>query len=267
MKNYIFAARQLSGMMVFILVILFWFTLFFGVPVYADPVWEKDLLLTEEYRNLISETTRELDTLKEDLEWLELKIMDRNYLEQSVPSRLYTSVLFKKNRMDALEKKLQHYNKCLEKIAAKRPLAQVALIEQMKKNKIFNWFELVQDQNYLEIKTTLPILFASGSAVVTGDYDAFLTKVAAFVKDYRVWIIVDGFADTDPINTQQFPSNFELGAIRAANVVHALVDKGVDPTVFKVASTGRYRFPDARHMSEKKALERYINITILFETT
>ncbi len=44
-------------------------------------------------------------------------------------------------------------------------------------------------------------------------------------KDYT--ISVEGYTDDSPINTPQFPSNWELSTARAASVVRSLIDLGV----------------------------------------
>ena len=45
------------------------------------------------------------------------------------------------------------------------------------------------------------------------------------------WIIqVEGHTDKRPIQTLQFPSNWELSTARASTVVNFLISKGVDPS-------------------------------------
>ncbi|MDA3787995.1 MAG: OmpA family protein [Desulfobacula sp.] len=282
MKHCISKAWQISWMVCLALI-----PGLFTFPAFAGTSLEKDIVLIREYQDRISLTSREIYELKENLEWLELKITRMNNFETRVPPHLYESVSYKKLRINTLEQTRQSYTDCLKKITSRMPVQKTIplettknssveqetenLIDQVKTSGLLDWFVVISDQNpdpkTLKIKTSLPILFASGSAVIPKAYDPFLKKVSSFIKDYKVWIVVDGFADEDPIKTKQFPSNLELGAIRAANVVHALVSHGLSPSVFKVASTGEYRFPTARKRSAQKAVERYVNITISFETS
>jgi chemotaxis protein MotB len=127
-----------------------------------------------------------------------------------------------------------------------------------------DWLDVVKDQDRYRIENRLPLLFASGSARIANEYDIFLDNLALVLKDCPMNVFVDGYADIDPINTTKYPSNFELGAVRAANVVHALIKKGMDPSMFKIGSTGRYRFA-GHEASEWKALERHVNITVVLE--
>jgi chemotaxis protein MotB len=74
-------------------------------------------------------------------------------------------------------------------------------------------------------------MFAPGSAQILESGIALLDRVAQMVTfmgydDYRVE--VQGHTDDIPINTVQFPSNWELSAARAA-AVRFLVSRGVEP--------------------------------------
>ncbi|MBF0257545.1 MAG: OmpA family protein [Desulfamplus sp.] len=125
------------------------------------------------------------------------------------------------------------------------------------------WLKISSDGSGVQLENLLPILFASGSARLANEYKVFLKRLAQLIKDYDVRIRIDGFADTDRIHTKQYPSNLELGAVRAANIVHELVRNGVRPSIFQIATTGEYRL-DGKVMSDKKILERRAEISIRF---
>ncbi|HKK98630.1 MAG TPA: OmpA family protein [Desulfotignum sp.] len=125
------------------------------------------------------------------------------------------------------------------------------------------WLEVVPHTASVGVETRLPILFSSASAQIPKGYEPFLKNLADLVRDHDVRIVVDGYADTDPINTEAYPSNFELGAARAAAVVRALVRHGVKPQVCKIGSTGQYRF-DAKKQTEWKNLQRHATIAVFF---
>ena len=93
--------------------------------------------------------------------------------------------------------------------------------DAVKKAGLEDWVEVMEsDGSCAKINNTLPILFSSGSAALAKEYKSFLRKLARFLKPYDVKIYVNGYADPDPIHTKKYPSNLELGASRAANVVH-----------------------------------------------
>ena len=126
-----------------------------------------------------------------------------------------------------------------------------------------DWVEINGTGTCLRIETTLPILFPTGSAKVANEYKSFFERLAQFLKPYDVKVLVNGYADTVPIHNEKYPSNFELGATRAANIVHQLVGHGLKPSIFRIESTGKYRFA-AKGMSKQKTLERRAEVTVIF---
>jgi len=137
------------------------------------------------------------------------------------------------------------------------------LKKAVKKAGLNEWVEVVRIDGCVRIQNSLPILFASGKARVVNEYKDFLKKFARFLKPYKVRIIVDGYADKDPIHTAKYPSNLELGATRAANIVHELVRSGVKPSVFKIATTGENRFYPQKPLKQK-LLERRAQVSVIF---
>lgn len=126
-----------------------------------------------------------------------------------------------------------------------------------------DWVELSGAGTCLRLKTTLPILFPTGSAKVAKEYKIFFKKLSTFLKPYDVKVLVNGYADKVPIKTKKYPSNFELGATRAANIVHQMVYYGLKPSIFRIESTGKYRFA-AKNPSQQKSLERRAEVTVIF---
>jgi chemotaxis protein MotB len=81
------------------------------------------------------------------------------------------------------------------------------------------------------------VLFAPGSAELTDqakkELDQVFTalkQIAAKIPPNIKWILqVDGFTDSRPIHTAQFPSNWELSAARAIAVVRFAIADGIPP--------------------------------------
>ena len=137
------------------------------------------------------------------------------------------------------------------------------ITDRIKQTDLGEWFQFTPDTATCAIENTLPILFASGSAAIPKEYKNFLKRLADLVKPFDVRISINGYADPDAIRTKKYPSNFELGATRAANIVHELVKYGVKPSVFQIGTTGKYR-RDAKGMSDKKQLERRTDLKVIF---
>jgi chemotaxis protein MotB len=57
-----------------------------------------------------------------------------------------------------------------------------------------------------------------------------LVKLGALLRDSKLPVRVEGHTDDVPVHTAEFPSNWQLSAVRAANIAQLLVEQaGVDP--------------------------------------
>ncbi|MDO3721591.1 peptidoglycan -binding protein [Marinobacter sp. chi1] len=112
------------------------------------------------------------------------------------------------------------------------------------------------------------LLFASGSAELGPEGQQELDKLAAVLLDVAEsipddldWILrIDGHTDIIPINTPQFPSNWELSTARAVAVVRYLAEQGVPDRRMVAAGFGQY-FPVAEGTSPE-ALQKNRRIEI-----
>lgn len=73
------------------------------------------------------------------------------------------------------------------------------------------------------------LLFASGDARLDPVATHTLENIGAVLAQSDLPLIVEGHTDNTPINTAQFPSNWELSGMRAASVVRVFIDNGVAP--------------------------------------
>ncbi|MCF8044359.1 MAG: OmpA family protein [Desulfarculaceae bacterium] len=142
-------------------------------------------------------------------------------------------------------------------------LDKAALVRHIKKENLEDWVRVVEDGPCLKLDTTLPILFSTGSARIAEEYKPFFERFASFLDTYDVRVLVNGYTDPDPINTEKYPTNFELGAARAANVVHEMVGYGLKPSIFHIGSTAEHRF-EAKGRSQRKSMERKAEVTVIF---
>jgi chemotaxis protein MotB len=93
----------------------------------------------------------------------------------------------------------------------------------------------------LEVEIKTDILFASGVATVDARALPVLEKVADILKPFPNALRVEGHTDDRPISTALFPSNWELSAARAANVVQLFSRSGIDPRRMEVLGLGENR--------------------------
>ena len=90
----------------------------------------------------------------------------------------------------------------------------------------------------------------------------FFRSVELKDKRYRI----EGHTDNTPVAADSvFPSNWELSATRAVNVLHYLADYGVDENKFSVAGYSDTRPKFSNDTAEGRAYNRRVDIIILDE--
>ena len=107
------------------------------------------------------------------------------------------------------------------------------------------------------------ILFDTGKADIKPSAKPIIEKIGEILKTLDTEIQVQGHADDRPINTPEFPSNWELSTKRATNVVKFLIDEcGVDPKNLTATGNAEFR-PVAPNDSEyNRQKNRRIDIAI-----
>ena len=215
----------------------------------------------------------EIKAVQEDLEWLSGKIKDLKAFDRFVPARMHESVAFKKAKIQSLKKLEARYGELykrhqaeMTRKRAKGPTSALGkkLMQQITRLGLEDWVVIKPVKKGVRLENRLPILFSAASSDVPKGYDAFIRQISVLLKSNKATVIVSGYADTDPIRTEKYPSNFELGAARAGTVVRTFVKNGVDPSIFKVFSTGAHRAEDGLK-TEWKSLQRHVDISVHFQ--
>lgn len=108
------------------------------------------------------------------------------------------------------------------------------------------------------------VLFELGSARLTTRAREILDKVAPILADTPNYIRVEGHTDNLPINNSRFPSNWELSAARATNVVQELIrEHGFAPQKLSATAYGEYRPRVPNTSPENRQLNRRVDMVIL----
>lgn len=114
------------------------------------------------------------------------------------------------------------------------------------------------------------VLFPSGSADMSVEGLATLDELAkailelskAIPKEVDWALQVDGHTDVRPINSPQFPSNWELSTARAISVVRYLISRGVPADRMVAAGYGEFRPLDPGTSEEALRRNRRIELKL-----
>ncbi len=115
----------------------------------------------------------------------------------------------------------------------------------------------------LEVEIKTDILFPSGVAAVAPGALPVLGKIAEILKPFPNAIRVEGHTDNRPISTSTFPSNWELSAARAANVVQLFAKAGVDPLRMQVLGLGQFRPVAPNETADGRNSNRRVVIVVM----
>lgn len=110
------------------------------------------------------------------------------------------------------------------------------------------------------------VMFESGKADLKQEFYGVLgefTKILNEFEDEIEMIRIEGHTDNRPINTWQFPSNWELSTSRAVAVLRYLIEeKGFSPTKISAVGYGEYHPVDTNETSEGRARNRRVDFVI-----
>lgn len=88
---------------------------------------------------------------------------------------------------------------------------------------------VTQSRRGVTIEINANVLFRPGEADLQPDSLGVLRAVATTLAREPFNLEITGHTDNVPISSPQFPSNWELSAVRASSVVRLFADSGIDP--------------------------------------
>jgi chemotaxis protein MotB len=107
------------------------------------------------------------------------------------------------------------------------------------------------------------LFFPSGDAAIRPEGQALVGTLAAILGRIPNHVAVEGHTDDRPIHTPHFPSNWELSAQRAINLVRHFIEQyGLEPTRFVAAGYGEYAPVADNRQEEGRRLNRRVDIII-----
>ncbi|WP_020681741.1 flagellar motor protein MotB [Marinobacterium rhizophilum] len=115
---------------------------------------------------------------------------------------------------------------------------------------------------WLSIELRASNLFGSADALPEIEADALLGQVAELLRGLENPIHVEGFTDDRPIETDLYPSNWELSAARAAAVVRILALNGVSPQRMAAVGYGEYQPAYSNRTQEGRSMNRRVLIVV-----
>jgi len=128
----------------------------------------------------------------------------------------------------------------------------------------------LEDQFYLErtetglmIQMGEQILYDLGKAELRPEAYPVLAVVGIALRETAVDVQIAGHTDTLPINTKEFPSNWELSSARAMSVVQYLIkNAAVPPEILGAAGYGEFRPIAPNTSAENRQRNRRVEFNV-----
>ncbi|MBF0117420.1 MAG: OmpA family protein [Desulfobacterales bacterium] len=138
--------------------------------------------------------------------------------------------------------KIKHENKSVKSSSSSEELRG-----KIRKKGLSEWVSVRKEgDKTIALKSSLPILFASGSANIPNSYKDFIKKFGGFLATYPVKVKVYGFMEKPK-------DKWDLGFKRASNVANEIVKYGVPTSSVSVISMGDNLF--SKNDSMKRRVE------------
>ena len=121
---------------------------------------------------------------------------------------------------------------------------------------------VIETSRGVTIEINDSILFAPGQAVLQLLSSKAMRAIAQVLAPTDFPITIEGHTDNVPINTPQFPSNWELSAVRATTVLRLFADSGVVADRLTAIGYAETRPVEPNILAEGRARNRRVTILI-----
>lgn len=141
---------------------------------------------------------------------------------------------------------------------------QDRLDEYIAVHELENQFQTKLTEEGLLITIRDSILFESGKATIKPQYSSLARDIAnLLVFEKPRQIVVTGHTDNVPINSSEFPSNWELSMMRAINFLKILVGTNdLDPQLFSVKGYGENQPVATNDTVEGRSKNRRVEVLV-----
>ena len=238
---------------------------------------EKDLLSSSQKN---ASLTLELAAVEEDHRTIETKqrALEQELAHAEAQSNRSSAELDKIREQLAqtlkdrsrLSSSVDEMRKALDELAKRRAEADARIAEY---RGLLERFKTLIDAGKLKVKIVdgrmvvelaTDILFGSGSANLSREGRLAIAEVARLLTSIPGRKLqVEGHTDNVPIKTPQYPSNWELAAARALNVLKEMVEAGMPAERVSAASFGDSKPAFANDTTEHKASNRRIEVVLV----
>lgn len=158
-----------------------------------------------------------------------------------------------------MAKNQAHLRETVELVKVKQDLDSY-----IQKNNLVGQLTTALTDDGLMIRIKDSALFPSGSASLREESQRFGTEIAKMLGPLSQQVVVSGHTDNVPINTYEFPTNWELSSKRAVNFMRFLLSEGkLKPERFSAVGYGEHRPLASNSIDEGQSKNRRVEVLIM----
>lgn len=162
------------------------------------------------------------------------------------------------SNVDAIKEQAQ-LRETVELIKVKQDMDQY-----IQKNNLTGQLTTVLTDDGLMIRIKDSALFLSGSAELRSESQRFAAEIAKMLAPLSQQVLISGHTDNMPINTAEFPSNWELSSKRSINFMKFLLsEEKLKPERFSAVGYGEYRPLASNAAEDGQAKNRRVEVLIV----
>ena len=126
-----------------------------------------------------------------------------------------------------------------------------------------NDFSILKTEDGFKAIIPTPVLFASGDAMLNETVYAILDGITHIARKNDLAVQVEGHTDNMPIETEAFPSNWELSTMRAVNILRYMEKNGGLPAK-RLVAIGFAEYRPAADNATPEGRQKNRRIEIIF---
>lgn len=164
-------------------------------------------------------------------------------------------------QIENLKKKLKETESKVSEDMSELDSIKGVLLENLPEN---DNISMTHTERGLVISLEDTVLFDPGSAEIKKEALITLEKIAEILKTIPNSVRIEGHTDDQPIQTQLFPTNWELSTARAISIVKLFIkDYDFLPQKISAAGYGQHKPLDTNTTPEGRQKNRRVDIVVL----
>jgi len=141
------------------------------------------------------------------------------------------------------------------------------LRESLAAHQLVEGLDIVVEPGQVNLQLPEKILFDTGRSELVGLANEVLAKIVPVLMENSFYLSIEGHTDNVPINTERFPSNWELSTARASTVIRFLNTQGIPIERMRAIGYADTQPVDSNDTEQGRRANRRVRLVIHVDQT